>query len=254
MSQIGMRPPGLRRLVTYTPTWEEVVDGLTELLEGDLDVRAEAVKFRRARLKRALVWALLVALAVLSAPTLLRRWIFPNPTLAAAIPSGGLVAFYLLTRANVEAVTQSLARGRAAAHARLKFWMLRQQTQIALCDAGVWISDPRASTIIHWSGMTRCALGRTGVMLATGRLEGYAVPLRAFGDQESAKAFVSEALAAQRAAGADSTARNAELLASIDMTCPSCRYDLAGAATSICPECGATFDLEAHHRRRSLMD
>lgn len=247
-------PSGGRLVAAFTPTLDELADGVRSLLLSDLDYRDQC---RLNRLGPWLLWSIalvILGMVILASPTILAKAIgYPGPALT-------FIAWLLLAypfygwvmSARVDTWINAKAGGLGWRIARKKFWSHGRPTQVTITDEGIRVATDRFQEHLNWCAIARCERRGDSIVISPARLTGYFIPVRAFADEAAVSSFLVEVEERQRARGTHPDDQVTAAAAESTARCPKCRYSLRGITRARCPECGLSLDAELFLRPAAL--
>lgn len=228
----------------FTATRDQNAEVFEAFLRADPEYQERwAAERVRRRVTVAGIWAI-VALFIVALPLFIGARALERSLVTALCVFGIPYAVYMLGWVRLSQYVASAAARDAYIQIRKKQWRLGQSTRVTVEGEGVRSKNTYGESLVCWRAISDCHASPAGVCIHTGRLDGMCIPACAFADPAEMEAMVACVRERRLAAGGDADAVAARVLASHDVSCAGCGYQMRGLGMARCPECGMKVDVE----------
>jgi hypothetical protein len=118
------------------------------------------------------------------------------------------------------------------------------RTDVSIDGNSAHIRTPTRELRLTWRALVAHDIGPY-VLLSHGGSDATIIPKRVLGTEAKVPEFLEQTAAWWRAGQLAVPERIADYLSDRDVACPGCRYNLRGARSDRCPECGKELSIES---------
>ena len=116
---------------------------------------------------------------------------------------------------------------------------------ISFTASGFRCCSKHSDVVQRWSGISGVTSSSDVIYIRRRDMGSYIIPKRVFSSPQEAAAAVDRITRWLDEAGHGEPRQIREYIADRDVPCPTCRYNLRGVVSGLCPECGLALGLES---------